>query len=516
MPRFFNTAGPNDPARHYTLPILSRLPDIRRLIERQHYFVVYAPRQVGKTTTMRALAKELTAEGKFVGVLVSMEAGVGLLKDVGAAERSILSSWRRSVAHDLPPELQPPEFTEDAPGGRIAHALNTWACTSSRPLVVFLDEIDALEGDVLLSVLRQIRDGYRLRPQGFPWSLALIGMRNVRDYKIAANGGDRSHSASPFNIAVQSITLRNFTRDEVRDLYAQHTEETGQAFLPEAVERAFDLSRGQPWLVNALACEITDNLVPDRSHSITQAHVEQAKEVLIQRQDTHLDSLAERLRESRIQAIIEPMLAGEGAENLAPDDIRLAIDLGLVQMSSKGGLEISNPIYREIVLHTLSASPRANLPSIPATWLGAGGKLNKEALLLAFMDFWRQHGEPLLRSAPYHEVAPHLVLMAFLHRVVNGGGTVEREYAIGSGRMDLCVRYGGEVLGIEIKVWKPSRPDPESKGLLQLDGYLAGIGQESGWLIVFDRRPGVAPVEERLSWHEALTPSGRKVVVIRA
>ena len=53
-----------------------------------------------------------------------------------------------------------------------------------------------------------------------------------------------------------------------------------------------------------------------------------------------------------------------------------------------------------------------------------------------------QHGEPLLKSASYPEIAPHLVLMAFLHRVINGGGTLEREYAIGRDRMDLCLRYG--------------------------------------------------------------------------
>jgi hypothetical protein len=76
-----------------------------------------------------------------------------------------------------------------------------------------------------------------------------------------------------------------------------------------------------------------------------------------------------------------------------------------------------------------------------------------------FLDFWRRHGEPLLGTAPYHEVAPHLVLMAYRHRVVNGG-TIEREYAIGSGRMDPCLRYAGETLGIEIKVWRPGHHEP--------------------------------------------------------
>jgi hypothetical protein len=106
-------------------------------------------------------------------------------------------------------------------------------------------------------------------------------------------------------------------------------------------------------------------------------------------------------------------------------------------------------------------------------------------------------------------------MMAFLHRVVNGG-SIEREYAIGRGRMDLCLRHAGETLAIEIKVWRPGRPDPVARGLVQLDGYLAGLGQDSGWLVIFDRRPGLAPVGERLTASVETSPGGRRVTVIRA
>ncbi|NES25670.1 MAG: hypothetical protein F6K41_43935, partial [Symploca sp. SIO3E6] len=121
----------------------------------------------------------------------------------------------------------------------------------------------------------------------------------------------------------------------------------------------------------------------------------------------------------------------------------------------------------------------------------------------------------LLKSAPYHEIAPHLVLMAFLHRVVNGGGTLEREYAIGSDRMDLCLRYGDVTLGMELKVWRQGRPDPIKAGLEQLDRYLAGLGVTQGWLVIFDQRQGLPPIAERTTTESAMTPSDRNVVVIR-
>jgi hypothetical protein len=130
--------------------------------------------------------------------------------------------------------------------------------------------------------------------------------------------------------------------------------------------------------------------------------------------------------------------------------------------------------------------------------------------------FWRQHGEPLLRSTAYHEIAPHLVLMAFMHRVVNGGGTIDREYAIGSGRMDLCIRYGDVTLAIELKVWRDGEPDPLSEGLEQIDGYLGGLSLETGWLVIFDRRSGQPRIHERTFTESAQTKTGKAITVIRA
>jgi hypothetical protein len=498
------------------LPAMARLPEVRGLIDRRKYFVVHAPRQTGKTTALLSLARELTEEGTYVAALLSMEVGSAIQDDLAAAELTILDGWRRAAGRRLRTDLAPPRWPDAPPGGRIGAALQAWATAAPRPLVLFLDEIDSLEGPVLISVLRQIRDGFPDRPASFPWSLALVGMRDVRDYKIAMDGREGATSGSPFNIKDRSILLRNFTRDEVAALYAQHTAETGQAFLPEAVDRAFALAQGQPWLTNALAAAAVEELVPDRAAPIDVGHIEQAKDILILRQDTHLDSLAERLREPRIRAILEPMIAGSSPGELAPEDIRFAIDLGLLRQSAMGGLEVANPIYREILVRQLAASTRASLPMIAPTWLTPEGRLDAGRLLDAFLEFWRQHGEPLLGTAPYHEIAPHIVLMSFLHRVANGGGSIEREYAIGRGRLDLCVRYGPDSVAMELKVWRDGRPDPLAEGLKQLDGYLAGLGLSSGWLVIFDQRSGQPPIAERTTAERKVTPGGREAIVLRA
>ena len=130
MSRRFNTAGPNNTEDHYTLPVLARLPDIRRLIDDKLYFVLHAPRQAGKTTALLALAHELTHEGRYAAVLMSMESGVPFRDDIGMAEDAVLDDWRSAAECRLPPELQPATFPTAPPGRRVSRALRTWAETA--------------------------------------------------------------------------------------------------------------------------------------------------------------------------------------------------------------------------------------------------------------------------------------------------------------------------------------------------------------------------------------------------
>jgi hypothetical protein len=230
---------------------------------------------------------------------------------------------------------------------------------------------------------------------------------------------------------------------------------------------------------------------------------------------SRFDQLADKLREPRVRQIIEPMLAGTEPGLVPEADRDYLVDLGLLRRTDGGSLVVANPIYREVLPRALAGGPQDSLPQISPTWLNPDGRLDPERLLAAFLDFWRQHGEALLGSAPYHEIAPHLVLMAFLHRVVNGHGTLEREYAIRRGRMDLCLRYADLTLGLELKVWRDGEPDPLAKGLAQLDGYLAGLHLDTGWLIIFDRRTGIPPLDERLTEATETSPGGRLIRVLR-
>lgn len=521
MPRFFNTAGPCNPADHYTLPPERRLPDLRDLIERKLYFVVHAPRQSGKTTCFESFAHGLTNEGRCAAVLGTCETGQTAGSNVERAISTVLRSIERR-ASELPPELRPEPlngFAEIEAESRLTEYLKAWCQRSPRPVALFLDEIDALRDDSLLSVLRQLRAGYATRPSRFPQSVALIGLRDVRDYRVQIRTDRESlGTSSPFNIKVRSLTLANFTPEEIAELYGQHTAETGQVFTPEATGLAWELTRGQPWLVNALAAEIVDQLVRDRAVQIEPRHVERAKEILIERRDTHLDSLIDRLREPRVRCILEPILAGELlSPDVLDDDVQFVKDLGLIA-SGPAGLEVANPIYREVIPRALTWVVQESLPVPRAPFIAPDGMLRIEALLDDFTAFWCQHAEFFLERQPYSEAAAQLVFMAYLQRVVNGGGFIDREYGVGRGRIDLCVRWphpgGVQRWAAELKVWREGRPDPLPEGLTQLSGYLSRLGLDRGTLILFDGRKNAPPVPERCTRTE-VEQEGRRIDVLR-
>jgi hypothetical protein len=497
------------------IPAAARLAEVRQYVEDQSYFVVHAPRQTGKTTTLQALFKEIAASGTAAALHFSCEAGQAAGEDFG-----------RAALH-LPEELRPPaSWIDGPPGSRLNGALSAWAKACPLPLALVFDEIDSLQGNSLISVLRQLRAGYQDRPEAFPSSVILCGLKDVRDYKMAS-GGDASRlgTASPFNIKVKSMKLASFTNEQVHNLYLQHTEETGQIFEHEALDLAFELTQGQPWLVNAVAREIVEEMKVPLSVSITARHIDQAKERLILARATHIDSLVSNLQKTRVRRLIEPIMAGGlvvGVDSYN-DDLLYLQDLGLIAPNNP--LRIANPIYREVIVRILANPAETQVILDPRSFVQTDGRLNMELLVEEFLTFWKEHGEILATGTSYHEVAPQLVLMAFLQRVVNGGGYVEREYGVGRGRIDLMVRWPYQDKdgkhqwqreAFELKVWRDKFVDPLNKGLVQLDDYLTRLSLDQGYLVIFDRRKKAALVDERTKTEQALTPSDRTVVVIRA
>jgi ribosomal protein S13 len=439
---------------------------------------------------------------------------------------------------DLAYKFNDEEYMAD-PGEKVQGMLSDMCMALDRDLVVFFDEADCLQESPLIKFLGQVRDGYLERSQlsscaKFPRAMALVGMRDIRDYltKVRPENASQGPGGSPFNVkSLKPLTLTDFTRGEIIALYGQHTGETGQVFDYGAIDRAWYWSEGQPWLVNALAnYVIYEQFKSDYSKTVTGADIDLAARSLILINPTHYDSLMERLREPRVRRVMDAVIAGEKRfpRGVSSDDKGYVIDLGLLKAQIVNGitsLRPSNATYRELIIRFLTRDIQDDIPEeFQNKWMD-GTSLDMDSLLKAFQLYWRENSKAqatkiktinsdvkdladnllkvqeskvtneiraeFIEKVNYlitdisGEAYAHLVLFAFLQRVLNGGADViQREYALGLTRADICVSYKGIRYPLELKIKGAMTREQSIKQIL---GYMDTCGSSVGWLIVFDK-----------------------------
>ncbi len=507
--KFFNTAGPVNPQDHYILPPLSRLDldELLLLIRQKKYFVLHAPRQTGKTSHLLALMDYLNRGDEYICLYANIETAQtarsnvdqGIFEAAGAIAESATVYLGEERLH-----LWIQEEKEKRGGhGMLAALLARWSKESKKPVVLLLDEVDALVGDTLISLLRQLRRGYNQRPGSFPQTVVLCGVRDVKDYRIRQADGEIITGGSAFNIKAESLRLDNFTLEEIKTLYLRHTEETGQAFAPELLDEVWQDTQGQPWLVNALAYETAwkDKAARDRSTNISLQRYQAARERLIQSRATHLDQLTDKLREPRVRRTVSQLLSGDVTGFQVPtDDLQYLEDLGLIQR--KPQVRIANRIYREIIPRELTASTQDTIVEQQEWYVDADNRLNMKKLLTAFQQFFREHSESWIERFDYKEAGPQLLMQAFLQRIINSGGRINREYGLGRKRTDLVIEwpldkkqgYYGEVqrIVIELKILRGNLDVLIEQGMQQVAEYGDKFNADETHLVLFNRDPDTA------------------------
>ena len=502
--KFFNTAGPVNQPEHYKVDPLHRwkLEEILLLIEQKKYFILHAPRQTGKTSSMLALQEYLNQEGQYLAIYANFEIGQAARNNTEEGLKAILSEIKKrtSMISDCISSIDLPEiFRTEGVNSALNSLLTIISEKANKPVIMLIDEIDSLVGDTLISVLRQLRSGYDKRPGSFPSSVVLCGVRDIKDYRIQTSGQDIITGGSAFNIKAESLRLGNFSKEDVINLYTQHTTETGQKFEEACFDLVMDYTDGQPWLVNALAYEVTYTMSEnrDRTITITPEMLEIAKERLILSRQTHLDQLADKLKEDRVRRLILPMILGEEVEH-NEDDANYCIDLGLVKRVKKG-LQISNLIYREVIPRELTEVGQDRfLSRYSPVWVNPDGSINVKTLLTLFKDFWNENsGIWASHINGYQEAAPQLITQAFLQRVANGQGYVSREYGLSRKRTDLMLKWQYEKEGqlciqnvvMELKIihQKLNYQKVLTEALDQTAAYAKICGVREANILIFDR-----------------------------
>jgi hypothetical protein len=521
--KYFNIAGPCNQSRHYMLdPLRNMGQELMALIERENYFVMHAARQSGKTTLLKELADKINADGKYYALYCSLEKIQGIAEAKEAMPQIIDVLKMAFYGSNVPKgDMFAKESSNIGFASLMQFELLKISQILDKPLVIFFDEADCLSNGTLITFLRQLRDGYINRNSvPFVHSIALVGMRNIRDYKARIRPDSETlGSASPFNIISKAMTVSNFTCEEVAELYSQHTTATGQVFEKDAVKFIFEQTQGQPWLVNAIALEAIEEIFKsDYSAVITQDIAKQAIQNIILARGTHFDSLMERLKEERVRKVIQPLILGEDyTMDKSSDDYLYTRDLGIIR-DSGDQIEPANPIYAELIVRSLNWNVQDILKTkykdYDVPHYLKGGKINVNALLKDFQVFWRENSEIWIQRYKdnfyqYDEAAPHLVIQAFLQRVINGGGRISREMALGTNRADICVEWEEQKYPIELKLYQSAKTIKDAT--VQILKYMERVGSKEGWVVIFDRTP-------KKSWSKKLyvkevKQAGKKITI---
>jgi hypothetical protein len=190
--------------------------------------------------------------------------------------------------------------------------------------------------------------------------------------------------------------------------------------------------------------------------------------------------------------VIEPILASSiEAEKIPADDVNYVIDLGLIKKDRQ--IRIANQIYKEVIPRELTYSTQLTIHQEAQWYTADNGRLEMDKLLIAFQGFFRKHFEHWVDGFDYSEAGPQLLLQAFLQRIINTGGSIEREYGLGRQRTDLLViwpyKKGVQQVVLELKIRYGSLEKTIEEGLEQILPYMDKCGTKEGYLLIFNRNP---------------------------
>jgi len=204
-------------------------------------------------------------------------------------------------------------------------------------------------------------------------------------------------------------------------------------------------------------------------------------------------------------------------------DLQYLADLGLITI--RPTIKISNRIYQEIIPRELTFSTQYSIANQEQSWYLTSGDtpnssyLNMPKLLKAFQQYFRENSESWIDQFEYREAGPQLLIQAFLQRIINGGGRINREYGLGRGRTDLAIEWPinseeglyGEIqrIIIELKIHhkKQKLESIIEQGIEQSAAYADKFNAQETHLIIFNRDPEV-------SWDDKIWQKTEKGIMV--
>jgi len=494
--RIFENSGTVNPEGAYYVQLENvtntRRQDIKTMVDQGRYFSMFAPRQSGKTTFIEELCGQLQRDPTYVAVLLSFQEYKNLDKQEFYSEiekylyaqlitRLEQVNCERTEA--VRQFLNRLHLTNNVSFKSLFEGLN--GILQFKKVVVFIDEFDGIppiELESFLTTLRELYQKHKKITHKALYSIGLIGIRNIT--KLVVGG------VSPFNIA-DHVVIPPFSLKNVQDLYAQYTEETHQPFSQAAVNKVYEETSGQPWLVNRLGTILTVDVKPGTVAPIDEKDVNKAIQLLLNEKNDHFDNLYEKARLYK-ETFVE--IVFDHVEYYPDDEDQSWLEqYGLIK-NKDGHTVVANNIYKTRYIKTFFNEAKAlHEVSLPEYTL-PGNRLDIERILVNFNQYITQIGVRAFYQGnkPYEKTGQFL-LTAWLYPFIKSGeGELRYEVVSGLGRMDILLTYRGQRYIIETKVNRYDLAVVLEEGIKQVAGkYLASEGAAAGYLVIFDTRTPV-------------------------
>lgn len=492
--RYFNTHGPVNAVEHY---IVARRPLVEGLvaqIQQGKYFTIYAPRQMGKTTLLRALDAELDAQPDFLSIDLTFEAyeswsPADFWADFGERISYHISTVLESKVPEQSAAIQTFLDTTLIGDSRtfMRFFRQLYALAPTLKVVLIVDEFDSTPTEALTPLLQTWRSMYLdKQPPHSLHSVVLVGIQNIARLNVGRS--------SPFNIAYQH-RLEPFSLAETQELLAQYTAETGQPFAPGVIEKLHEQSAGQPFLVNRTAAILTQAVVQERANPITRTDLDKALHKLVTESNYNFETIlrhAAKYQDQLLQIIFDGKLHFT-LNNPMVKEMNL---FGILREDVEGFCRLPNPIYKQVLIDYFKPFQLDLQGSILANGHDfrpyvVEGELQVGLLLSRFREFIERRGREAFKVTPMpQEATGQYLLMAYLDLVMRQvGGDLFTEVGSGEGRLDLLLSHGGRRYVVETKIWRG--PAYYDEGLSRLVAYLQTEGQRSGYYVLFHARPQV-------------------------
>lgn len=501
MMRYFNTEGLCIPDEHYMVRLNDRLEKIKRLyVDRGKYFIINRGRQYGKTTTLRALEQYLKDE--YLVVSLDFQ---GISTEGFRNEYTFTRAFGKIFAKALAGEELVQEISDKLLKKQERNTMDEmfdWLSgickTSSKPVVMMIDEVDsASNNQVFIDFLAQLR-GYYLKRESLPTfhSVILAGVYDIKNLKLKIRPDEEHQYNSPWNIAASFDINMSFSSRQITEMLEEYEADyhTGMdtALIAEEI---FQYTSGYPYLVSAI-CKTMDERLPEQEafedrKSIWSKHgIAEAVKLMLKKNVPLFDSMIRQLDEYKeLRSVIERILFQGKPTAFSPAEkyMNLGCMFGFLK-EQNGNVVIANRIFEMYLLDLFMAKASLNSEmfsygQVNKNQFVQNERLNMERVLEKFVEYFTDIYSD--NDEKFVETYGRKFFLLYLKPIINGRGNYYIEAQTRDARRtDVIVDYAGEQIIVEMKIWHGN--EYNERGEQQLAEYLDYYHQEKGYMLSFN------------------------------